>query len=148
MNCIGASCFAAVGIRVEFLIWFYFHSLRWVENSRSLFNNTVGCLLWNISFSLYRLETLYYLTKEGGFPGGKEFASSAGDARDESTIPGSERFPGEENDNPLQFSSLEDSMDRGAWKATVQRVAKSWIQLSTWAPWSQQKRNLRPGRGK
>ena len=66
-----------------------------------------------------------YLTKEGGFPGGKEFASSAGDARDESTIPGSERFPGEENDNPLQFSSLEDSMDRGAWKATVQRVAKS-----------------------
>ena len=41
-------------------------------------------------------------------------------------IPGSGRFPGEGNGNPLQYSCLENSMDRGAWKATVHRVVKSW----------------------
>ena len=107
------------------LLLFYFHGLRWVEDSRSLFNNTVVCLLWNVSF--YQLESLSYLRKEGGFPGGKEFVSSAGDARDESSILWSDRSPGEGNDNPLQYFCLEDSMDRGAWQATVQQVAKSWI---------------------
>ena len=46
-------------------------------------------------------------------------------------IPGSGRSPGEGNDNPLQHSCLENSMDRGAWWATVHGVAKSWTQLST-----------------
>ena len=112
------------------LLLFYFHGLRWVEDSRSLFNNTVVCLLWNVSF--YQLESLSYLRKEGGFPGGKEFVSSAGDARDESSILWSDRSPGEGNDNPLQYFCLEDSMDRGAWQATVQGVAKSWTWLSNW----------------
>ena len=40
------------------------------------------------------------------------------------SIPGSGRSPGEENGNPLQYSSLENPMDRGAWWATVHRVAK------------------------
>ena len=39
-------------------------------------------------------------------------------------IPGSGRFPGGGNDNPLQYSCLEHSMDRGAWKATVHEVTK------------------------
>ena len=38
--------------------------------------------------------------------------------------------PGEGNGNPLQYSCLENSMDRGAWQATVDGVAKSWTQLS------------------
>ena len=42
-----------------------------------------------------------------------------------SSIPGSGRFPGEENGNPLQYSCLENSMDRGDWQATVHRIAKS-----------------------
>ena len=46
------------------------------------------------------------------------------------SIPGSGRSPGEENGNPLQYSSLENPMDRGAWWATVHRVAKSWTWLS------------------
>ena len=41
------------------------------------------------------------------------------------SIPGSERFPGERNGNPLQCSGLENPMDRGAWKATVHGVTKS-----------------------
>ena len=40
-------------------------------------------------------------------------------------IPGLGRSPGEGNGNPLQYSCLENSMDRGAWKATVHRVVKS-----------------------
>ena len=44
-------------------------------------------------------------------------------------IPGLERSPGEGNDNPLQYSCLENSMDRGAWWATVHGVATSWTQL-------------------
>ena len=45
-------------------------------------------------------------------------------------IPGSGRSPGEGNGNPLQFSCLENPMDRGTWQATVHVVAKSWTQLS------------------
>ena len=41
------------------------------------------------------------------------------------SIPGSGRFPGEGNGNPLKYSCLENPMDRGAWWATVHRVAKS-----------------------
>ena len=46
--------------------------------------------------------------------------------REAGSIPGSGRSPGEENGNPLQYSCLENPMDRGAWWATVHRVAKSW----------------------
>jgi len=45
---------------------------------------------------------------------------------DTGLIPGSGRSPEEGNDNPLQYSCLENSMDRGAWWATVHGVAKSW----------------------
>ena len=56
-----------------------------------------------------------------GFPGnsnGKESACNAGDL---GLIPGSGRSPGEGNGNPLQYSCLENSMDRGAWQATVHK---------------------------
>ena len=51
-------------------------------------------------------------------------------AGDQVSIPGSGRYPGEGNGNPLQYSCLENSMDRGAWWATVHGVAKSGTQLS------------------
>ena len=50
-------------------------------------------------------------------------ARSVGDLR---SIPGSGRSPGEGNGYPLQYSCLENSMDRGAWRATVHGIAKSW----------------------
>ena len=50
--------------------------------------------------------------------------ASAGDIRDVGSIPGSGRSPGEGNGNPLQYSCLENSIDRGAWWATVYRVTK------------------------
>ena len=50
-----------------------------------------------------------------GFPGSSDGKESACNAGDLGLIPGSERSPGEGNDNPLQYSCLENSMDRGAW---------------------------------
>ena len=63
-----------------------------------------------------------------GFPGGtvvKESACNAGDIRDVGSVPGSGRSPGGGNGNPLQYSCLENSMDRGTWWATVYGVAQS-----------------------
>ena len=54
----------------------------------------------------------------------------AGDARDESSILGSERSSGVENGTPLQYACLEKSTGRGAWQATVHGVTKSRTQLS------------------
>ena len=56
--------------------------------------------------------------------------SNAGYTRDTDSIPGSGRSPGIGNGNPLQYSCLENSMDRGVWQATVYGVAKNGIQLS------------------
>ena len=54
-----------------------------------------------------------------GFPGGSVVKNLPANAGDSGSIPGSERFPGEGNGNPLQYSFLENPMDRGAWRATV-----------------------------
>ena len=61
-----------------------------------------------------------------GFPSGSEVKASAWNAGDLGSIPGSGRSPGEGNGNLLQYSCLENSMDRGAWRAIVHGVAKSW----------------------
>ena len=50
--------------------------------------------------------------------------ANAGDIRDTGSIPGSGRFPGEGHDNPLQYSCLNNPMDRGAWWAAVHGVAR------------------------
>ena len=60
----------------------------------------------------------------------KNLSANAGDARDVSLIPGLGRSPGEGNDNPLQYSCLENPRDGGAWWATVHGVAKSRTRLS------------------
>ena len=92
-------------------------------------------------FSKYHFSHLYnrdknktYLTSVAGFQGGsvvKNLTANTGDARDMGLIPGSERSPEGGNSNQLQYSCLENSVDRGAWWATVHGVAKSWTQLST-----------------
>ena len=65
-----------------------------------------------------------------GFPGGSAGKESACSVGDLGSIPRLGRSPGEGNDNPLQYSCLENSMDRGSWRATVHGVAKSWTRLS------------------
>ena len=61
----------------------------------------------------------------------KNFPANAGDIRDSDSIPGLRSSPGEGNGNPLQYSCLENPMDRGAWQATAQRIAQS----RTWQEW-------------
>ena len=56
--------------------------------------------------------------------------ANAGEAGDPGSIPGSGRSAGEGSDNPLQYSRLENSTDRGAWRARVHGVAKCWTRLS------------------
>ena len=59
--------------------------------------------------------------------------ASAGDAGDVGWIPGLEGSPGGGNGNPLQYSCLDNPMDRGAWRVTGQGVTQTWPQLSDWA---------------
>ena len=63
-------------------------------------------------------------------PGGSDGKESACNAGNSSLIPELGRSPGEGNDNPLQYSCLENSMDRGAWQAIVRGVTKSRTRLS------------------
>ena len=85
---------------------------RWIQLSEH------ACTLFNFTLS-YCFEFR--------FLNGEESACSAGDL---SSIPGSGRPPGEGNGNPLQYSCLENPMDREAWRATVHEVPKSQTRLS------------------
>ena len=84
---------------------------------------------------IFKLKNFYFklnLTQRG-LPGGsvvKNLPTSAGDVRDTGLIPGLGRSPRTGNGYPHQYSCLENSMDRGAWWATVHGVAKSWTLLS------------------
>ena len=61
-----------------------------------------------------------------GFSGGSDDKESACNAGDLGLNPKSGRSPGEGNGNPLLYSSLENSMERGAWRSTVHGVTKEW----------------------
>ena len=67
---------------------------------------------------------------EMGFPDSSKGQESACNVGDLASIPGSERSPAEKNGYTLQYSCLENSMDRGAWQAIVHGVAKSRTRLS------------------
>ena len=87
---------------------------KWTEHGSPLYGNYCGCV------------------HRWGFPGGtvvKNLPANAENIRDLSSIPRSERSPGEGNDSPLHYSCLENSMGRGNWQDTVHGVAKNWTQL-------------------
>ena len=79
---------------------------------------------------VWQLQSVQRIAFGNNFPGGLENKASACNAGDRGSIPGLERSPGEGNGNPLQYSCLENPMDRGAWLATVPGVAKSRTRLS------------------
>jgi len=74
-----------------------------------------------------------------GALGVKNLPANAGDM---SSIPGSGRYPQEKNGNPLQYSFLENPMDRGTWQATVHRVTKSQTWLKQLSAHMQAKQNI------
>ena len=80
------------------------------------------------SMELDMTEQLAQMIDLGRLPDGtvvKNIPATAGDTGDSGLIPGSGRSPGEGDGNPLQYSCLENRMDRGAGWATVRGVAKS-----------------------
>ena len=89
---------------------------------RPWFNSWFGKIHWRRD----RLPTLVFL----GFPGGSDGKESTCNAGDLGLIPGLGRSPGEGKGYPLQYSCLENSVDRGAWQATVQWITKSRTWLS------------------
>ena len=74
-------------------------------------------------------STYHIFVFTSGIPSGSEGEASARSVGDQSSIPGSGRSPGEGSDNPFQHSCLENSMDGGAWWATVHGVATSQTRL-------------------
>ena len=73
---------------------------------------------------LARFTLLSFLECQWGFPGGSDGKESACNAGDLGSTPGSGRSPGEGKGNPLQYSCLENPMDRRAWQGTVHKVTK------------------------
>ena len=76
------------------------------------------------------LISSYQMVNISQLPGSSDGKESACDAGDVGLLPELGRSPGEGNDYPLQYSCLENSMDRRAWPPTVHGVAKSWSRLS------------------
>ena len=74
----------------------------------------------------------YVLSVIQDLPGGSAMKNMPDNAENKDSIPGSGRSLGKENGNPLHYSCLGNSMDRGDWQATIHGVGKSWIQLSDW----------------
>ena len=74
---------------------------------------------------------IYTMLDTDGTPRQCSGKASVCNAEDPVSIPGLRRSPGEENGNPLQYSCLENSLDRGAWQATVPGVARSRTRLTT-----------------
>ena len=101
---------------------------RWWDNQHITLCYYVGQKVHSSSaVRWYRKTWVNFLAK---FPGGSDHKLSARNAGDMGSIPGLGRSPGEGNGNPLQYSCLENPMDRGAWWAIVHRVTKSRKRLS------------------
>ena len=96
-----------------------------LKNEKTWGNMTM-CLI--VKYDLFICGQLSLFT---GFPQFKKKSSArnAGDMRDSGLIPGLERIPGEGHGNPLQYSCLENSLDRGAWRATAHGVTKNQTRL-------------------
>ena len=82
-------------------------------------------LVFMILFRLSGFSPLLFTSPSKGFPGGSVVKNLLASAGDMGSIPGTGRSPGEGNGNPLQYSCLGNPMDRGAWQATVNRVAET-----------------------
>ena len=107
-----------------------------VDIANNVNTEVTGSLTWCTERSHHlcrffpKCMTSVYSWETWDFPGGSVSKESACNAGDPGSIPGLRRSPGEENGYPLQYSSLENYRDRGAWRAAAHRVAKNWTWLS------------------
>ena len=105
---------------IDFVIYSFYST--WLLINETLMKDPHAQSVWNIW-----KENITVLPRHEDGSDGKASTRHAGDP---SSIPGLRRSPGEGNGNPLQYCCLENSMDGGAWWATVHRVAKSRTRLS------------------
>ena len=87
------------------------------------------CDINGIIYSLLCWASSIQYSASGSFPGGKLVKNPPANVSDLGSIPGLGRSPGGGHSNPFQYSCLENPMDRGAWRAKIQSVTKSWIWL-------------------
>ena len=119
---------------------YYFFFLKWHKKIQiffiDIFKGNTGT--WEKGFRLgfWLILIAYAIWK--GFPPSSVSKESACNAEDMGSIPGSGRSPGEGNGNPIQYSWLENSMDRGTLRATVHGVARvghDWVTFTTSLLW-------------
>ena len=103
---------------------------RFISSSQKKINNfrLSSLCYYNSLLKRYITKKILLLYKRG-FPSGSVVKNLSANAGDMGSTPGSGRSPGEGTDNPLQYSCLETPMNRGAWRAIVHRVTKSWTRL-------------------
>ena len=92
-----------------------------VINSCGIRKSLRNALTNLLQIAFYRGTSIHW-----SFPGGSDDKESACNAGDPGSVPGSRRSPEEGNGNPLQYSYLENSMDRGAWQATVHGIPQKF----------------------
>ena len=113
--------------------WCYYRSANYTASRSSLQWNCVErlfvCLFVKHLFNVPGSRGILVNDRYKLLLWNKMWWESACNARDQGSISGLGRAPGEANGNPLQYSFLEHPPDRGAWRATVRGVAKSWTQL-------------------
>ena len=117
----GRRCFLLLDMherKEKFLLWSWFFSTREV-NQKKLNEQLQDYKELFKRFNVTRVKIQNQIQGSDS----KEPSCNAGDL---GLIPGLERFPGEGNGKPLQYSCLENSIDRGNWTAIVHGVAKSW----------------------
>ena len=112
--------------QVEFILYHFYHTHNTSQSSVS----GGGALLHTVNQGS-SLQMMVWATMcwHLGFHGGSKNKESTCNAGDEGLIPGSGRSPGGGHGNPLQYSCLENPMDRGAWRAAVHGVTKSQTRL-------------------
>ena len=98
-------------------------------DGKSMFSSYIRTTFWRESCKSEKVNQRHSRERRG-FPSSVDGKASAWNEGDLGLIPGSGRSPGEGNGNPLQYSCLENSMDRRAWWATVHGVVKSQTRLS------------------
>ena len=110
----------------------------WLCNEKQIVDNW---LLYHIEFWIHKHGMSLFISAsifpdiQIGSPGVSDSKKSACNSGDPGSIPEYGRFPGEGNSYQLQYSCLENPMDREAWQAAVHRVAESWTRLSTREIW-------------
>ena len=107
--------------------------LHWQVDSLPLSHQGMGLLWFTESLFSEDAHLLFFSFNTVSLPGGTLVKNLPANIGDVILIPRSGRSPGGRNCNPLEYSCLENSMDRGAWQAIIHGVAKSWTQLSYWA---------------